>query len=38
MVDLSDLVPTVAAVATFASSPTRIRGVGFIRAKESDRL
>jgi 3-phosphoshikimate 1-carboxyvinyltransferase len=38
MVDMSDLVPTVAAVAVFADSPTRIRGVGFIRAKESDRL
>lgn len=38
MVDLSDLVPTVAAVAAFAIGPTRIRGVGFIRAKESDRL
>ncbi len=38
MVDLSDLVPTLAAVATFATSLTRIRGVGFIRAKESDRL
>ena len=38
MVDLSDLVPTVAAVAAFATGPTRIRGVGFIRAKESDRL
>ncbi|MEP7113146.1 MAG: 3-phosphoshikimate 1-carboxyvinyltransferase, partial [Ilumatobacteraceae bacterium] len=38
MVDLSDLVPTLAAVACFADTPTRIRGVGFIRAKESDRL
>jgi 3-phosphoshikimate 1-carboxyvinyltransferase len=38
MVDLSDLVPTLAAVAVFAESPTRIRGVGFIRSKESDRL
>ena len=38
MVALSDLVPTLAAVAVFAGSPTRIRGVGFIRAKESDRL
>jgi 3-phosphoshikimate 1-carboxyvinyltransferase len=38
MVDLSDLVPTLAAVAAFADSPTQIRGVGFIRAKESDRL
>lgn len=35
---ISDLVPTVAAVALFADSPTTIRGVGFIRAKESDRL
>ncbi len=38
MADVSDLVPTVAVVAAFATSPTRIRGVGFIRDKESDRL
>lgn len=38
MVDLSDLVPTLAVVAPFAVSPTTIRGVGFIRGKESDRL
>jgi 3-phosphoshikimate 1-carboxyvinyltransferase len=38
MADVSDLVPTVAAVAVVASTPTTIRGVGFIRAKESDRL
>ena len=38
MSDISDLVPTVAVVAACASTPTRIRGVGFIRAKESDRL
>lgn len=38
MADVSDLVPTLAAVATLASTPTRIRGVGFIREKESDRL
>jgi 3-phosphoshikimate 1-carboxyvinyltransferase len=38
MAAISDLVPTVAAVAITASTPTRIRGVGFIRAKESDRL
>lgn len=38
MADISDLVPTVAVVAAFASTPTRIRGVGFIRDKESDRL
>jgi 3-phosphoshikimate 1-carboxyvinyltransferase len=38
MSDVSDLVPTLAAVALFADSPTRIEGVGFIRGKESDRL
>ena len=38
MVDLSDLVPTLAVVAPFAHTRTVIRGVGFIRAKESDRL
>jgi 3-phosphoshikimate 1-carboxyvinyltransferase len=36
--DMSDLVPTVAALAVFASSPTEVSGVGFIRQKESDRL
>jgi 3-phosphoshikimate 1-carboxyvinyltransferase len=38
MADMSDLVPTLAVVATQAVTPTRITGVGFIRAKESDRL
>jgi len=38
MVDMSDLVPTLAVVAPFAHSRTTIRGVGFIRRKESDRL
>jgi 3-phosphoshikimate 1-carboxyvinyltransferase len=38
MSDVSDLVPTVAAVACFADSPTTISGVGFIRRKESDRI
>ncbi|MET0459364.1 MAG: 3-phosphoshikimate 1-carboxyvinyltransferase [Ilumatobacteraceae bacterium] len=38
MADISDLVPTLAAVAVTASSPTTISGVGFIRGKESDRL
>lgn len=38
MADVSDLVPTLAVVAACAATPTRIRGVGFIRAKESDRL
>jgi 3-phosphoshikimate 1-carboxyvinyltransferase len=36
--DLSDMVPTLAAVAVFADSPTTITGVGFIRGKESDRI
>jgi len=36
--DLSDLVPTLAVVAPFASTTTDIHGVGFIRGKESDRL
>jgi 3-phosphoshikimate 1-carboxyvinyltransferase len=38
MAEISDLVPTLAVVAVTASSPTTIRGVGFIRRKESDRL
>jgi 3-phosphoshikimate 1-carboxyvinyltransferase len=36
--DLSDMVPTLAAVSVFADSPTSISGVGFIRGKESDRI
>ena len=38
MADWSDTVPTLAAVASFADSPTRIRGIGFIRRKETDRI
>jgi 3-phosphoshikimate 1-carboxyvinyltransferase len=38
MNDMPDMVPTVAAIAPFASSPTRIRKVGFIRHHESDRI
>ncbi len=38
MADCSDLVPTLAVVATAATTPTTIRGVGFIRGKESDRI
>ena len=38
MADVSDLVPTVAVVAAAATTPTTVRGVGFIRSKESDRL
>jgi 3-phosphoshikimate 1-carboxyvinyltransferase len=36
--DLSDIAPTLAVVASFASSPTEATGIGFIRAKESDRI
>jgi len=38
LAEVSDLVPTVAVLAVAADSPTTIAGVGFIRAKESDRL
>lgn len=38
MSQISDCVPTLAVVALFASKPTRIKGVGFIRSKESDRI
>jgi 3-phosphoshikimate 1-carboxyvinyltransferase len=38
MRDISDMVQTLAAIAPFASSSTRIRGIGFIRAKETDRI
>jgi 3-phosphoshikimate 1-carboxyvinyltransferase len=35
---MPDVVATLAAIAPFASSPTRIREVGFIRHHESDRI
>ena len=38
MTEMPDLVPTLAAIAPFCSSPTRIHGVSFIRHHESDRL
>lgn len=38
MNSMPDMVPTIAAIAPFASSPTRIRKVGFIRHHESDRI
>lgn len=38
MTDISDLVPTFAILATQCTGPCHIRGVGFIRAKESNRL
>ncbi len=38
MNDISDTAQTLAVVATFATSPTEISGIGFIRAKETDRI
>lgn len=38
MAHISDTVPTLAVVAALADSPTTIRGVAFIRDKESDRI
>jgi 3-phosphoshikimate 1-carboxyvinyltransferase len=35
---ISDTVQTLAAVAVFAEGPTRVRGVGHIRHKETDRI
>ncbi|MEO0492444.1 MAG: 3-phosphoshikimate 1-carboxyvinyltransferase [Actinomycetota bacterium] len=36
--DISDTAPTLAVVAAFADTPTRVDGIGFIRDKESDRV
>lgn len=38
MASVSDTAQTLAAVAVFASSPSRVRGIGFIRHKETDRI
>jgi 3-phosphoshikimate 1-carboxyvinyltransferase len=38
LADLSDTAQTLAVVAPFASSPTRVRGIGSSRAKETDRI
>ena len=38
MADLSDVAQTLAVVAPFADSPTRVTGIGFIRRKETDRV
>jgi 3-phosphoshikimate 1-carboxyvinyltransferase len=38
MRDISDTAQTLAAISPFAKSPTTIRGVEFIRAKETDRV
>lgn len=35
---ISDTAQTLAAVAVYADSPTRVRGIGFIRGKETDRI
>ena len=35
---MSDTAQTLAVVAVFAEGPTRITGIGFIRAKETDRI
>jgi 3-phosphoshikimate 1-carboxyvinyltransferase len=38
MAEISDTAQTLAAIAPFADSPTRVTGIGFIRAKETDRV
>jgi len=38
MRDISDTAQTLAAIAPFASSPTRIRGIASARVKETDRV
>lgn len=38
LADMSDVAQTLAVVATFASTPTTVRGIEFIKNKETDRL
>jgi 3-phosphoshikimate 1-carboxyvinyltransferase len=38
LADISDTAQTLAAVAVFADTPTRVRGIGFVRGKETDRI
>lgn len=38
MADMSDAAQTLAIVAAFAETPTRVTGIGFIRHKETDRV
>lgn len=38
MADISDTAQTLAVVAPFAATPTRVTGIGFIRGKETDRV
>ena len=36
--DMSDTAPTLGVVASLAETPTTVRGIGFVRGKESDRI
>ncbi len=38
LADMSDTAPTLAVAASLASAPTTVRGIGFVRRKESDRI
>ena len=38
LAEMSDTAPTLAVVAAVADGPTAVRGIGFIRDKESDRI
>ena len=38
LAEMSDTAPTLAVVAAVADGPTAVRGIGFIRAKESNRI
>ena len=38
LADMSDTAPTLAVAASLASTPTTVRGIGFVRSKESDRI
>jgi 3-phosphoshikimate 1-carboxyvinyltransferase len=38
MASMSDTAQTLAAIAPFATSPTRVTGIGFIRKKETNRI
>ncbi|MCB1270792.1 MAG: 3-phosphoshikimate 1-carboxyvinyltransferase, partial [Microthrixaceae bacterium] len=38
MVDISDTAPTLGAIAPLATGPVTVRGIGFVRGKETDRI
>ena len=38
LADMSDTAPTLAVAASLAATPTTVRGIGFVRGKESDRI